>query len=81
MIPRNLLGDIELELQNAIAHNTKFNSPHEGFCVLLEEVEELKAEVFKNKKMRSKDLMYDEARQVAAMAIRFMMDCCEVGGL
>jgi len=56
-----------------------FNSAHEGFAVLLEEVEELKAEVFKKHEARSKELMENEAIQVAATAMRFAFDICEVG--
>jgi len=66
---------IELEHAGAIAHYPKFNSPHEGLAVLQEEFEELKAEVFKNHKSRSVEAMRKEAIQVAAMALRFILDC------
>jgi len=58
-----------------------FNSAHEGFAVLMEEFEELKAHVWTNQKRRDLDAMRKEAMQVAAMAIRFMHDVCneEVG--
>lgn len=48
----------------------KFNSPHEGYAVLLEEVYELWDEVRKSK--HDKELMRKEAIQVAAMAVRFI---------
>lgn len=54
-------------------HPAPFNSAHEGFAVLLEEVEELKAEVFKRN--RDESAMFKEAVQVAAMAHRFIQDC------
>lgn len=58
-----------------------FNSPHEGFAVLLEEVEELKTEVFKGgSEPRSAARMREEATQVAAMALWFLTDCCAEGG-
>lgn len=54
------------------------HSAHEGFAVLLEEVEELKAEVFKGgKQKRDIKAMRAEAVQVAAMALRFIEDVCD----
>lgn len=50
-------------------HPGTFNSKHEGYAVLLEEVDELWDEV---KKDGSKARMKSEAVQVAAMAIRFI---------
>jgi len=55
-----------------------FNSAHEGYAVLLEEVEELWEEVKKNSKVRSKEKMREEAIQVAAMGIRFALDVCDL---
>ena len=37
----------------------------------------LKEEVFKNQKIRSTKLMREEAIQVAAMALRFVIDVCD----
>lgn len=54
-----------------------FNSAHEGFAVLLEEVEELKTHVWTNQKRRDLEAMRREAMQVAAMAVRFMTDVCD----
>lgn len=53
-----------------------FNSAHEGFGVLLEEVEELKAHVWTNQKKRDLEAMRKEAIQVAAMAVRFAVEIC-----
>lgn len=53
-----------------------FNSAHEGFAVLLEEVDELKAHVWTNQKRRDLEAMRAEAIQVAAMALRFAADVC-----
>lgn len=57
-----------------------FNSSHEGFAVLHEEFDELKAEVWKNgaKHPDRDEKMRKEAIQVAAMALRFLTDCCKV---
>jgi hypothetical protein len=54
-----------------------FNSAHEGYAVLLEEVEELWAHVMTNQKKRDIAAMRKEAIQVAAMAIRFAHDICD----
>ena len=48
-----------------------FNSDHEGFAVILEELDELWEAIKKNK---SNGRKRDEAVQVAAMAIRFLTD-------
>lgn len=53
-----------------------FNSYHEGYAVILEELEELKAQIFKHTADRSLEKLTNEATQVAAMAIRFLVDCC-----
>ena len=56
-----------------------FNSAHEGYGVLLEEVDELKAHVWTNQKKRDLVEMRKEAIQVAAMAMRFVNDICDSG--
>lgn len=53
-----------------------FNSAHEGFAILLEEVDELKAHVWTNQKRRDLEAMRKEALQVAAMALRFAEEVC-----
>lgn len=58
-----------------------FNSAHEGYAVLAEEVDELWDEVKVNQKKRDLTKMKQEAKQVGAMAIRFMSEVCdEVNG-
>lgn len=55
----------------------KFNSAHEGFAVLKEEVDELWDEVRVKQSDPSRPArMRAEAIQVAAMALRFLDDCC-----
>lgn len=53
-----------------------FNSAHEGFAVLLEEVDELKAHVWMKQSRRDLEAMRAEAIQVAAMALRFAAEVC-----
>jgi hypothetical protein len=71
---KNLIEAVEDELRNAISQHPPMNSAHEGYAVLLEELDELKQEVWKKPAMRSKVRMAEEAIQIAAMAIRFVHD-------
>lgn len=54
-----------------------FHSAHEGYAILLEEMRELEQHVFTNQRNRSYPAMRKEANQVAAMAIRFVVDICD----
>jgi hypothetical protein len=72
----NATRDMLTELKSARKNWPAFNSAHEGFAVLLEEVDELKAHVWTNQKRRDLELMRKEALQVAAMALRFAIDVC-----
>ena len=65
---------VDAEIRKAESNFKPFNSAHEGFAVLLEEVDELKAEVWKNQSARNWDAMYRECVQVAAMATRMAVD-------
>ena len=49
-----------------------FNSAHEGYAILAEEVDELWAHVKTNQTKRDLTAMRAEAIQVAAMAIKFV---------
>lgn len=70
------LAEMCAEANRAAAMWPPFNSAHEGFAVLLEEVEELKAHVWTNQKRRDLAAMRREAVQVGAMALRFIRDVC-----
>lgn len=63
--------DIRAELERA-AKWPGFNSAHEGYAVLAEEVDELWEHVKMNQKKRDLDAMRAEAVQVAAMAVKFV---------
>ncbi len=73
MINRFLI-EMEEEYQRAILMNEKFNSAHEGWAVIKEEVDELWDEVRKKRKNRNPDDMHKECIQIAAMAMRFSID-------
>lgn len=62
------------EVMRAMRKFAPFNSAHEGYAVLLEEVDELWDEVKKNQRVRDRDKMRTEAIQCAAMAVRFVLD-------
>lgn len=52
-------------------HN--FHSPHEGYAVIFEELDELWDEI---RNGEDKEKMKQEAIQVGAMALRFIMNIC-----
>ena len=72
----NIFEEVVEELDRAEIHGS-FNSPHEGYAVILEELDELKAEVWKNRRSRDYKAMRKEALQVATMGVKFieMVDC------
>lgn len=71
---KRVLADVALELVRAIKKFPPMRSSHEGYAIILEEVEELWAEVRDNKRDGSADRIRKEAIQVAAMALRFVID-------
>src|SRR5262245_8927271 len=52
------------------------SSAHEGYAVLLEEMDELKGEVWKKPSDRSVGRMAAECTQIAMVAVRFWIDGC-----
>jgi len=61
------------ELTRAAGLHEPFYSAHEGFAILQEEVDEL-WECVKTNRGYTQDAV-DEAIQVAAMAMRYVLDC------
>ena len=69
------LGLIREEWSIASARYAKFHSAHEGYAVILEEMDELWREVMKKSSPRTNDAeLQHQAIQVAAMALRFLLD-------
>lgn len=66
--------DVADELAEARQKFAAFNSGHEGWAVIKEELDELWEEV--RSKNQANARLYEEAKQTAAMAIRFMLDVC-----
>jgi hypothetical protein len=65
-----IVQEVLAELDSATAKFSTFHSSHEGYAILKEEVDELWDEVKANRPNRARE----EAIQVAAMAIRFLID-------
>jgi len=71
-----------LELVLAEYHRAKAKYPdhptvEHSMFVLEEEVDELKAELRIKDENRSSENITAEAKQVGAMALRFLVDCCD----
>ena len=72
-----LLNEISTEVSRARILYPKFNSLHEGYAVILEELDELWDLIKASKEIRADDKMRLECIQVAAMAVRFVEDLFE----
>jgi NTP pyrophosphatase (non-canonical NTP hydrolase) len=81
--PDGDLGDMTAqvyrEASQAMDNWPPFNSAHEGYGVLAEELDELWDHVKTNQKKRDIEKMRKEAIQVAAMALRFAVEICNEG--
>jgi NTP pyrophosphatase (non-canonical NTP hydrolase) len=69
-----VLALVRAELERAESKHAPMHSPHEGYSVLLEEVEELREHVRANTG-RSLEAA-EEAIQVAAMGARYVLNLC-----
>lgn len=70
------LNDADAELRDAMDKFGPFASAYEGYAVILEEVLEMRHEVMHGPPVRA----HEEAVQVAAMALRFLVDIPVNGG-
>ena len=68
------VSEFAIELTNARKKFPTFNSAHEGYSVLLEEVDELWDEV--KQRNQSIEIMRKEAVQIGAMALAFIVEVC-----
>lgn len=77
-----VIKEVKEELQKATKKFGKFHNAHEGYAVLLEEVDELWENVKLNQRVPTRlRKIREEAIQVSAMAIRIIIDCCDSVGL
>lgn len=72
-----VINEINDELCDASAKHGKFASAHEGYAIILEELDELWDIVKLKPRLRDHAAMRKEAIQVAAMAARFVVDLLE----
>lgn len=68
------LSLVKAELSKALNKHSAMKSAHDGWAVIYEEVDELWDEVRVKQSQHSKQRMREEATQIAAMALRFMVD-------
>ena len=74
---QEILEDIKEEFEVASKKWKGFNSLHEAYAIVLEEVNELWEEVKASQKNSSRiKFAREEAIQVATMVIRLIFDCC-----
>ena len=71
------LTDVDHEIFRAFSQHSWTGSAHEGWAVIFEELDELWEEVRKRSTDRDRMAMRREAMQVAATAIRFMVEVCK----
>ena len=68
------IKEVKQEFRRAIDKFSSFSSTHEGYAVIKEELDELWDEIKGN--TNPKGNMRKEAAQIAAMGLRFIVDCC-----
>lgn len=66
-----ILDDVSQEIESALTRYGDFKSPHEGYAILKEEVDELWDYIKSDQ--GDTFLARDEAIQVAAMAVKYAM--------
>lgn len=72
--PPTFLAAVQSELARARFKHAKINSAHEGYAVILEELDEFKAQCWLKRELRNHREMLAELVQVAAMAARTAED-------
>lgn len=75
MKKKTALRLVQDELKRACEHHAPMNSPHEGYAVIKEELEELWKEIKADQGITHRGV--SEAVQTAAMALRYLVDLCE----
>ena len=68
------LGCVAAEVKRAQSKHPALHSLHEAYAVILEEMDELKAEIWKQREARSLQVLVVELIQIAAMCARTVED-------
>lgn len=71
-----ICAEVAKEVTRAVSQHGPMHSAHEGWAVILEEVDELWEQVRMKRENRDPDAMRKEAIQIAAMGVRFVLDVC-----
>lgn len=69
------IQDMQNELAAARSHYPPINTIHEGYAIILEEMDEFWYQVKKRPNARDPHLLYHELIQIAAMCMRTADDC------
>jgi chromosome segregation ATPase len=72
-----VLKEVEKEISRATVKFPPYNSAHEGYAVIKEELDELWEHVRTRDENRNVEEMAQEAIQVATTAVRFVIDVCK----
>jgi hypothetical protein len=75
----NIVREVEIEVLESTEKHGEFRGGHEGYAVILEELDELWEHVKGDS--WATDAAYNEAKQVAAMGIKFMQMIVERRGV
>lgn len=68
----DILEEIAQEVSKAESLHPPYNSPHEGWAVMEEELHEVREEIYANKVPGALQRMRAEALQLAGTAVRFI---------
>ena len=70
----SFVNEVYFEAIRASGKYAPMNSLHEGYAVILEELDELWEQVRKQNECRDSSIIHTELKQIAAMAVRTAVD-------
>ena len=73
----NILEEAKSEIVFIATTYNNFNSPHEGYAIILEELDELWSEIKKGSSERNPIEMENECKRIIAAVTCFMLYCCQ----
>lgn len=78
-LDKEFTDEIHEEAWKAVMDHGNFNSDHEAFAVLLEEIDEIKEWVWKKRKNRDRAAMRKELVQISAVCWKWASQLKELG--